>query len=56
MVDLFANSGDPNQTPRSAASDADLHCLPITGLVDASNRVIRNILLLETGAILGALA
>ena len=28
MVELFANSGDPNQTPRSAASDLDLHCLP----------------------------
>ena len=26
MVELFANSGDPH----SAASDLDLHCLPIT--------------------------
>ena len=30
MAKLFANSGDPDQTPRSAASDLDLHCLPIT--------------------------
>ena len=30
MVELFANSGDPDQTPRSAASDLDLHCLQIT--------------------------
>ena len=30
MVKLFANSGDPDQTPRSAASDQGLHCLPIT--------------------------
>ena len=30
MVELFANSEDPNQTPRSAASDLGLHCLPIT--------------------------
>ena len=30
MVELFANSGDPDQTPRSAASDLGLHCLPIT--------------------------
>ena len=30
MANLFANSGDPDQTPRSAASDLDLHCLPIT--------------------------
>ena len=26
----FANSGDPDQTPSSAASDLGLHCLPIT--------------------------
>ena len=32
MVELFANSGDPDQTPRSAASDLGLHCLPITFL------------------------
>ena len=25
-----ANSGDPDQTPHSAASDLDLHCLTIT--------------------------
>ena len=27
MTELFANSGDPDQTPRSAASDLALHCL-----------------------------
>ena len=27
MVKLFANSGDPDQTPHSAASDLGLHCL-----------------------------
>ena len=32
MVELFANSGDPDQTPCSAASDLGLHCLPVTGL------------------------
>ena len=32
MVKLFANSGDPDQTPHSAASDLGLHCLPITHL------------------------
>ena len=32
MAELFANSGDPDQTPRSAASDLDLHCLPVTRL------------------------
>ena len=30
MVKLFANSGDPDQTPLSAVSDLGLHCLPIT--------------------------
>ena len=29
MAKLFANSEDPDQTPRSAASDLGLHCLPI---------------------------
>ena len=32
MAKLFANSGDPDQTPRSAASDLGLHCLPIIRL------------------------
>ena len=30
MTELFANSGDPDQMPHSAASDLGLHCLPIT--------------------------
>ena len=30
MAKLFANSGDPHQMPRSAASDLGLHCLPST--------------------------
>ena len=30
MAKLFANSGDPDQTPHSAASDLGLHCLPVT--------------------------
>ena len=30
MVDLFANSGDPDETPHSEASDLGLHCLPVT--------------------------
>ena len=37
MVELFANSEDPNQMPCSAASDSamsdlGLHCLPLTCL------------------------
>ena len=30
MVKLFASSEDPDQMPRSAASDLGLHCLPVT--------------------------
>ena len=30
MAKLFANSGDPDQTPRSVVSDLGLHDLPIT--------------------------
>ena len=29
MAKLFANSGDPDQVPCSAASDLGLHCLLI---------------------------
>ena len=32
MAKLFVNSGDPDQTPRSEASDLGLHCLPINCL------------------------
>ena len=30
MVNLFANSGNPDQMPHSAASNQGLHCLPST--------------------------
>ena len=30
MVELFANSGDPDQTPHFVASDLGQHCLPVT--------------------------
>ena len=30
MAKLFANSEDPDQMPRSVASDLGLHCLPVT--------------------------
>ena len=32
MVELLAHSGDPDQTPRSAASDLGLYYLPVTRL------------------------
>ena len=31
-AELLANSGDPDQTPRSATPDLGMHCLPITFL------------------------
>ena len=30
MTKVFANSGDSDRMPQSAASDLDLRCLPIT--------------------------
>ena len=33
MAKLFTNNGDPDQTPRSAASDLGLHYLTINLLV-----------------------
>ena len=33
-----ANSVDPDQTPRSAASDLGLHCLPMSLLWDARHK------------------
>ena len=30
MVELFANSGDPDQMPHFVASDLGLHCLQVT--------------------------
>ena len=32
MVELFANSGDPDQMPCSAVSDLGLHCLQVNCL------------------------
>ena len=32
MVKLFANRGDPDQTPHCALSDLGLHCLSVTCL------------------------
>ena len=35
-----ANSIDPDQTPRSAASDLGLHCLPMSHLRDARHKLV----------------
>ena len=40
---LFANSGDPDQTPHSVTSDLGLHCLPITHLGVSQLQWIKNV-------------
>ena len=37
-----ANSADPDQMPHFAASDLDLHCLPMSLLWDARHIWVRN--------------
>ena len=37
---MLANSGEPDQTSRIAASDLVLHCLPISHKKDTSLRLI----------------
>ena len=43
MVELFANSGDPDQTPHSAASDLGLHCLPVTRLGVSNLHLVKDV-------------
>ena len=40
LIELFANSGDPDQTPRFAASDQGLHCLPFTNFAGCPKVVL----------------
>ena len=42
MAKLFANSGDPDQMPCSAASDLGLHCLPSTLLRVSRQQWVRH--------------
>ena len=42
MVEKFANSRDPNQTPRSAAFDLILHCLPVNRLGVSSFQLVKD--------------
>ena len=34
MAKLFANGGEPDQTPQSVASVPDLHCFQVLGFPD----------------------
>ena len=41
MPVINANSVDPDQTPRFAASDLDLNCLPMSHLWDAKHKWVK---------------
>ena len=43
---LFANSGDPDQTPHFAESDLDLSCLPVTLLGISRLKWVKSVLIL----------
>ena len=43
MVELFANSGNPHQTPHSVVSDLGMHCLPITLLGVSRLQWVKNV-------------
>ena len=51
MVVLFANSGDPDQMPRSAGSDLGLHYLLITLLGISRLQWVKEDLIQEGGLI-----
>ena len=44
MAKLVANSGDPDQMPRSAGSDLGLHSLPVTLLQVSRLQWVKNVL------------
>ena len=43
---INANSVDPDQTPRSAASDLGLHCLPMSLLWEIRHKWVKMFLIL----------
>ena len=51
MAEAFANSEDPDQTPRSAASDLGLHFLPVTLLGVSRIQRVKEKNLLQSGDI-----
>ena len=40
MAKLFANSGDPDQNPSSAAADLGIHCLYFTLFVGIQTKIV----------------
>ena len=47
MPVVNANSVDSDQTPRSAASDLGLHCLPMSHLWDARHKWVNVVFLIS---------
>ena len=43
---MRANSGDPDQTPHSVASDLGLNCLPMSRKKDARHICVKNAIIL----------
>ena len=48
LVELFANSGDPDQMPGYVASDLGLCCLPITLLWVFRLQCVKNVSVLQS--------
>ena len=44
MPVVNANSVDPDQTPRSVASDLGLHCLPVSHLWNARHKWVKSVI------------
>ena len=44
---MQANSGDPDQTLHSVASDLDLHCLHMSHKKDARHKLVKNAIILH---------
>ena len=49
MSELNANNVDPDQTPRSVASDLGLHCLPMSLLWDSRLKLVNRSVDFSTG-------
>ena len=52
MVEIFANSGDPDQMPHSAASDLGLHSLSVTHLGVSSVQWVKLLFAVVIGRII----
>ena len=46
LIEMQANSGDPDQTPHSVASDLGLHYLPMSHKKDARHIWVKNAIIL----------